>query len=388
MRLGGLTIFFAFFLQISINTTIASSEYSLNRKSNLDFLLPFKLCLSYEFDSAEVINQITASDNQEDLLIAYKSGKLVFLSSNSFEVLWSFDLGLKIYSNLVSDKENVFVVVVEGENYLLKRINKNTGLPEQQTIISSNKKLTDNASNNKLDGFLLKVVGDKIVGFSKNGYIFCFDIQERKVIWTKDLEKNISSLPFFASNKFYIATNNKTITKISIANGDIIGRNINTTSIASELAALLDGSVIYGDTNGNIFILDKLGKDLKWKLRFGAEITNIIETPFGLLVTSLDNFTYLIQVRNGKRLWKKRIGERISQKPLILDNYVIITNSARAEAAIIDLKTGKTVNRVNLPFENFFTGDTIFSNNQLIFSSLEGIFSYTTSPEDCRKTSL
>jgi hypothetical protein len=58
-------------------------------------------------------------------------------------------------------------------------------------------------------------------------------------------------------------------------------------------------------------------KTPEWKLRNGAEISSVTPTAEGLLISSFDNFIYLISENGGKPLWKKRLSGRITAAPLI-----------------------------------------------------------------------
>jgi outer membrane protein assembly factor BamB len=381
-----LAAIFTVFFQSSQITSHGFVKVFEKNNSDTDLSVPFKQCREYRFEGENTSNHISASDNENNFLVSYKNGTLIYLSAVDFQLLWSSDLGLKISSNIVFDSESFFLVVEakNQEGYLLKQINKSAGLPEWQAKINLSEDLpTDKFTDKSTDNFQINFIKGRIIVVSHSGEIFCYDKNTKKLIWTRTFKNNLSSLPFATSDNVFVSINNKTIARISTANGGIINKITTTNTVPTVLIVTSNESIIYGDKNGNVYSIDEIADTTNWKIRFGAGITSIVQTPLGLLISSADNFTYLIQNRNGKRVWKKRMAGRVLQKPLILDDYVIMTNYFNPEALLIDLKKGKIVNRINLYKENFFTGDIIFNNNLLIFSTTKGIISYAPFSQNC-----
>jgi len=62
-----------------------------------------------------------------------------------------------------------------------------------------------------------------------------------------------------------------------------------------------------------------------------------------LLVASLDNFAYLLNLK-GKMLWKRLLPGRISAQPLALQEAALFTPLSSSTAVVLALKDGKQVN--------------------------------------------
>lgn len=362
--------------------------------SGFDLLLPFKLCRIYKFEDKSDSADLYASDNVTNFILSNKNGSLAFLSSDDFKLLWNLEIGKKINSNIIADEQNLFVIVLDEskQKYLLMQISKKAGLPQWETALDvyfePNAFKFEEVSNDWRNNFQVSILKDFVIALSIDGNVFCFDKTNGNLIWKKRVANKLLSVPFLINNQLFVSTDEKKILKILIADGVQSVGDINTEIVPKVITVLSDGNIISGDVSGNIYSLNEASRRVNWKVRVGAEITNIIQTPSGLLISSLDNFTYLIESRNGKRRWKKRMPGRVLQKPLILGNYAVVSNSAQASAEVIDLQNGKTVNSLNLPDGQFFTGEIISNNNALFFSTSDGIFSFLNANQDCGLKSL
>ncbi len=110
-------------------------------------------------------------------------------------------------------------------------------------------------------------------------------------------------------------------------------------------------------------------------------MSNISITSEGLLITSLDNFAYLISAEKGNLKWKKRLAGRISDKSLVLDNYALITTTAKPTISVVELSTGKSINEIILEDEDFVTANPIKIRNKIIVPTSKGLYSF--SPKEC-----
>lgn len=102
-----------------------------------------------------------------------------------------------------------------------------------------------------------------------------------------------------------------------------------------------------------------------------------------MLITSLDNFVYLISVEKGNLIWKRRLGGRISGKSLVLDNCALITTIVEPAISVVDLSTGRLINKIILEDENFVTANLIKVQNKVIVPTSKGLYAF--SPNECYK---
>lgn len=169
-------------------------------------------------------------------------------------------------------------------------------------------------------------------------------------------------------------------------------KQINRWKVSTAPTAVLkdeyNGNLFWGDSKGSVFALknagsNKLSKNNKntWRFRNGASISHLTSTPNGLLVSSYDNFIYLISQNGGEIIWKKRFAGRIYSEPFIDGGYAIVMTTADSDASIIEMMTGKVVNKISLKDNNIFTNKPFKIGNQLLFPTMSGIFSF--SPITC-----
>jgi hypothetical protein len=74
---------------------------------------------------------------------------------------------------------------------------------------------------------------------------------------------------------------------------------------------------------------------------------------------------------------------RISAAPEIKNEYFIITSVDDREAQIIELNSGKSVNKVILEEYDYFTGEPSQANNLFIYPTSKGILGFALGAEGC-----
>ena len=120
-----------------------------------------------------------------------------------------------------------------------------------------------------------------------------------------------------------------------------------------------------------------------WKARVGAEVSDISLSDQGLIVSSADNFVYMLTVNRGDRKWKRKFTGRLLGTPVLHKNYGLFVTVAGTEAIILDLTNGKVVNNIPLADGAFFTGSTIGTETGFALMTSRGMLFY--SPEGCDK---
>jgi outer membrane protein assembly factor BamB len=146
-----------------------------------------------------------------------------------------------------------------------------------------------------------------------------------------------------------------------------------------------DNSLYIGDKYGNVSeIMISSGK-VRWKAVTGAEIISVTKVKQGLLVSSFDNFIYLLSEKNGKRLWKKRLTGKSIGKPLIKDNVAVFCTLGGSDALFIELDKGKSVNKVLINDENYFINNPSSFNNLIFFPTLKGLIAFSSDKQCSNK---
>lgn len=378
-----------FFLAIAFQACLFLQAYSFplsngNQKKTeqtdgvtTDLSIPFSRCWEYKTDRTP--NQIIASDNVTKIIIPLSDGKLELIDAVSGTRIWTSELGGEIASNLAVDDTNIFVVVKSLENYQLRSVSKITGITAWQTKIDTQGKSVDDAAEIYLHFFENKLVSV----FRADGNIYAFAPGNGELIWKTRIGQALTTNPAFAGNKIFTATIDKKLSVISLENGERLRDSAASIQI-SAIANQSPNRIFLGAIEGFVSAIDSASNVNLWKTRTGgARISDITPTPSGLLVSSFDNFLYLLSANSGRRIWKRRLSGRISYKPTVSGGYAVVSTSFNSSAAIVDLKTGKIVNRIVLEEDNIFTGGILLGENRIIVSTLKGMTAFTSKPGKC-----
>ena len=245
---------------------------------------------------------------------------------------------------------------------------------------------------------------DSLIFFNEKGTILKFN-QESKLVWKKNIysKKEIKQNPliFFATNnKILIAADNiANLYALNYSTGDLLWKNLNTSSFNSEIKIFKDklflidfennlrcisikngnelwsfkteksfiksqrklslivqnGLVIFIDTFGDINALDINSGNLIWQFQTTDE--NIFESAFLLkssrlvsdsetiFISNNHNKFFAINAKNGQIRWQQTINSYL--EPSIIDNLVF-TISEEGFFIIIDKTNGNILRSTNI----------------------------------------
>ena len=394
-------IFIALFsrLILSQDTNKAQTNEVLQE---FDLSNPFKIC--WKLKNEELTYYSFASDNEGDLFVSSFDGIIKSLNSESGEKRWETDLGGEIVSTPYIDGGNLYVVSKPKEN--------------QNEISTNNEVSTDDYENNIIirslsvssgvtiwqtnlktnlnpEQIFLYIHKSTLLIADQNGNLHSIHKNDGIFNWQKTLGVKLSAPPYFYADKAILGTFEKQLIILNLGEGKTYKKvelHVIPTAISFDSN---DETLIVGDHKGIVSSIktdridfkisnkEKKNKNNSWKFRLGAEVSNISFTPRGLLVTSLDNFAYLISAEKGNLIWKKRLEGRISEKSLVLDNYALLTTIAEPTISVVELNTGRLINKIILEDENFVTGNPIKIHNKIIVPTSKGLYAF--SPNECYK---
>lgn len=378
-------VFYVFFIILLLRTPHSFARPFIGYpNSSLDLTLPLTRCRMYRDYEDNPDDENFASDNIENLLVSSSKDKLYLWDIAARRYLWNTELGMDVVSNIVINKNSLYLVGKtekagksaigrKEQNYFFKDINKLTGLTNRQTDLDLP------ASANEI--FFLDFKKEKIIAVGQNGDVYFFNEADGGFGGKLRSGKKLSSVPFFSDDELIAGTSDGKIIIVSFE-----GSVSTAASAAKTVSAVIytsDGKIIYGDKQGSVVALNKSDKSKIWKFRAGAEISDITETPFGTLISSFDNYVYLVSTATGKRIWKKRMPGRTFVKPLVKDGFAVIAGLSEPEAEVIELKTGRIVNRLFLETENSFDGAVFLFDDSLVFSTLKGLTAFTSLSGKC-----
>ncbi len=392
--ISSISFIFSAILFLQTNCIIASPLYDA---PGLDLTVPLNRCVLIKESDKDGVDSFFASDNISKLTGFSFEGKLFLYDAADSRFLWITELGLQIASNILF-KENSMYLIGRSEaggnkekKYFFNVISNLTGLTNRRIELNLSKSLSN--ANEANEVFFLGIKKERIIVLSGKGDVFFFDsAAPADRLQTEKLRvgKTITSSPFFSGDNLIVGTSDNKIVIIPFERGAATRITTTQISVSGTVSAVVythEGNIIYGDRAGSVVALDKANKTKLWKFRAGAAITDITQTTLGTLISSSDNYIYLISTMSGRRLWKKRMTARVFSKPLIREGFAVVANLYEAEAEVIELKTGRTVNRLFLDKEDVFEGDGFLFSDSVVFPTLKGLIGFTSMPGKCANDS-
>lgn len=187
------------------------------------------------------------------------------------------------------------------------------------------------------DTFRIFLLSDKaITALSKN---------EGSILWKKNFSSGFSSFLLADGLIFISSINNLSV--LSAQTGEIIQKIQHKMPIAGKMD-FLKGVIYFGDETGKIFAYDLNKRKSLWKTITGASIVSIKALERIVLVSSNDNFVYLLSARSGDKIWKRRFSNKPVNDLVIHEGFAIVETLDENKISVLSLKTGEIVNQIEL----------------------------------------
>ncbi len=330
--------------------------------------LPFQKCSAQFIDNDDI--KFVASDNDKTIFVSKDKGKISSIDIEKKQYNWQTEIGGVILPDAFIDGDILFLITKTTNEININRsylvaVDNFSGIVRWKAEIE--------------DGSYLSFYKNKqsLIILNKNGSITSFNKTTGKIVWQQIDDKYLTSTNKFLTYRDHIARfNERFLTFFSSTDGSIIS-NIEIESPLTTIYFFGSQNLITGDNVGSLTLKELSSGRLLWKTRVGGYVSFVEETPKGVLVSSFDNFLYLFSKNNGKLVWKKRVNGRITEKPVLVDDYVITSSVGDNVTNIIELKSGKSINQIIIDKDNNFTNEPIITNKYLILQTLKGIYFYS-----------
>ena len=254
--------------------------------------------------------------------------------------LWQSEFGGEIVSNLVTDQTSVFFAAnpaakegVKPDSTTLRSVSKQTGITIWSVAVPYSEKSYLGADTN----YIFAVTGDRVV--------IALDKKDGAVKWQTNVDKKLAAAPHFTEKYIGLASESSEIFLISPQNGE---QTFQMTSPFPAISVFIPdvNTLIPGDRKGNLWAMDILTKQIRWKFKNGAQVSSITGAGESILVSSYDNFVYQMSPANGNVLWKRRLPGRVIERPLVTRDFAVVRVLGEPEVSFIDLKSGKILGKI------------------------------------------
>ena len=313
-----------------------------------------------------------ASDNNFFTYLSFPGGKIISVDLTNNQKRWEAELGGQIISTPSSFGENIYLVGKSETTLTVRSLAKSTGITQSQINIPF-----EEQKISAVEKVFLYKFENQIVLVVDNGEVFSLNADNGQITWRESLGQQLSTVPYLIQDKLFLGTFGKQIIGLSLSNGRQI---VNFVLLAPPTFITQErkiGFLLVGDKNGFLSVFDWLKNSQIRKFRLGGEISSIAHTSRGLLISSFDNFIYLLASSGNKVIWKKRLAGRIAAAPQFNENFVIVATTEATAASVIDLRNGKLFDKIVLPKNDFFTGKNLRSGKFFIYLTKAGVLSFS-----------
>ncbi len=284
-----------------------------------------KRCWSYSEE--RVFTAITVDETTA--YVATNEAQIVAISLLTGQKLWAAELGGTLVSNLEVTSAGLHLVSQPDSNpALLWRLSKDTGIPSKPIETSDGRQT-------------IKSINARLVTVSSSGKVNSYEPRELTAVWNRVPTGAITGEPFISNELIAFATSDGKLIKMSTSTGEIIS----TQQLASKptrVFASLNG-LVFGNERGELVSVYP-----NWKFRTGAAINGVNSFGEALLVTSYDNFVYLIRRGGGDVIWKKRLEGRVAGTIIVDENRLAAFSLGAENGYVIETTKGRTTGIASL----------------------------------------
>jgi outer membrane protein assembly factor BamB len=289
------------------------------------------------------------------IYVGTKDGRVVAINSSTENLEWSYSIasvtepssGLScgqtsiptaIYGTPIVGKDIVYIGTYSGQVLVLNTWARGQNLTDLQQRYGEWKWdcPIDNAKSNAIVADLL-VSEDALYVSSSNGRVYSLDKEFGDLNWKSDIldekHRKLWTSPVIHGDILFVSTFDGHIYTLSVETGDLLD-----WSFKSE-AGFASSPVIYEDT---IFLASfdrylyavKIGSDAStWKFPQEEPAGNwfwaspVIYEDI-VYAGCLDGRLYAVEAKTGEELWEFDAGNPIVSAPVLMDNFLIVTNES------------------------------------------------------------
>ena len=336
---------------------------------------PLHVRWSFEDDK---ISNITPAVNGEAVYVPLGNGAVVSLRRESGEFFWRSELGGVITSTPSADSRGVYLASeippLGDSKYpqatgVLRALGSKSGVTLWMRTLPS-----------PIRGAL--AANDTILfGRSSDGRIYAVKKDNGEILWIKYGSLPFNSSPVLYGGKLYVVDSGGSLYAIEENTGQTSWR-YRTRAQSGASLAIIEGTVFVGSDEGYVHAIDERTGRMRWRARAGGAVQTVQPAGKCLLATSLDNFVYCLSTQRGKKVWKRQLPGRVTARPLVLDDDVLLSPLAGDECVVLSLQDGRKINSVYVGEDNNSEADPMLSGDLLLVTTRKGVMALSNQTPD------
>lgn len=215
-----------------------------------------------------------------------------------------------------------------------------------------------------------------IFGSGRDGQLYAFEKDTGKIRWVLSVSAPLTASLAESGRSIYAGGRDGSVTSVEKVSGTNLWR-YQTPGVSVSALAVGGGRVFVGTSDGSVLALDEATGNLLWRVRNGSGIQTLAVTAQGVLAASSDNFVYMLSERRGRRVWKRALSGRVTAAPAVLSQQAFLCPLAGDECVVLDLKTGRRVNRLVVGEDNNTSASPLVAGGLLLVTTRRGLLAFS-----------
>lgn len=342
--------------------------------ANVDVVLSEPLTVRWRYESSVTLNLTPAFDT-EKIYLPLAGGVIVALKAKDGQLFWRAEIGGELSASPAADESAIYVAseILDGggtpgrSSGALRALGRDGGVTLWLTPLVS-----------PLRG-AITLSGEKLFAGGSDGRAYAFDKHTGGVYWSIPCSSQFSGEPTASNGRVYFGSEDGTLLALEEATGKLLWRHKTKGPIRGPVA-VSEGTVFFGSGDGYVYAVHADNGRLSWRKRTGAGVEAVLLTGDTLLVASLDNFAYLLNLK-GSMLWKRLLPGRISAQPLAVHEAALFTPLSSSTAIVLALKDGKQVNALPTGEEMTSSANPIVVGDAVFVTTEHGLVAFARPAE-------
>ena len=326
------------------------------------------LTVAWRFETSQT-SDLTPATDEHTIFVPLGSGVLVALNASDGKLKWRAETGGDFSAAPAVDDRSIYsatryTAAEEKHTHgTLRALSKGTGVTLWMRTLEA-----------PLAGGLT-ISGNAVLAASVDGHVYAFDKRTGQVLWSNQYSEEFSGQPIVSGDSVYVGSNVGVMRALNAETGALIWEYKTRGAIHGAVA--LSGDVVYfGSGDGNVYAFSEIRKKIIWRRRTGAAVEGATTVDNGVLVTSLDNFAYLLSLNKGALVWRRQLPGRISSRPVTAVDGVLFTPFSTDAAIVLNPRDGKTVNTLPLSEENSSAAAPVIVENLVVITAPHGLLAF------------
>ena len=326
------------------------------------------LIVTWRFETSQT-SDLTPATDEHTIFVPLGAGVLVALNASDGKLKWRAEIGGDFSAAPAVDDRCVYSATrytgadEKQTHGTLRAISKGTGVTLwMRTLVAP------------LAGGLT-ISGNGLLAASVDGHVYAFDKRTGLVLWSNEYGEEFSGQPIVSGNSVYVGSNAGVMRGLNVETGALVWE-YKTRGAIHGAVAVSGEAVYFGSGDGNVYAYSEIRKKIIWRRRTGAAVEGVTTVENGVLVSSLDNFAYLLSLNKGALVWRRQLPGRISSRPVTASDGALFTPFSTEAAIVLNLRDGKTVNTLPLNEENSSAAAPVIVEDLVVITAPHGLLAF------------